>query len=100
MCRPELHRQKQCAPAAIVRHHAAHEATIGLRQAKSVNNISEQDHRAIKRIVRPMVESKTTRSARILIAGIETVRVIRKGQLACPEEKALSAARQMYSLTY
>lgn len=47
-----------------------------------------------------MVEFKTTRSARILIAGIETVHVIRKGQLACPEEKALCAARQFYSLTY
>ncbi len=44
--------------------------TLELRQSKYLNNIVEQDHRAIKRIVRPMPGFKSFRSARILIAGI------------------------------
>jgi transposase-like protein len=45
---------------------------IELRQSKYLNNIVEQDHRAIKRIVRPMFGFKTFRCARAVIAGIET----------------------------
>jgi hypothetical protein len=39
----------------------------------------QQDHRAIKRIVRPMLGFKVFHCARILIAGIETMHMIRKG---------------------
>ena len=63
-----------------------------------VNNIVEQDHRAVKRIVRPMLGFKSFRSARALIAGIETMHMIRKGQLDCPKGQAASAASQFYSL--
>ena len=52
-----------------------------MRQIKYLNNIVEQDHRAIKRVVRPMLGFKTFRCARVLIAGIETMHMIRKGQL-------------------
>jgi len=45
---------------------------ILMRQKKYLNNIVEQDHRAIKRITRPMLGFKSFWSARILIAGIET----------------------------
>ena len=38
---------------------------IGLRQSKDLNNIVEQDHRTIKRIVRPMMGIKAFRCARI-----------------------------------
>ena len=47
-------------------------AHIQLRQCKYLNNIVEQDHRAIKRITRPMLGFKSFWSARIIIAGIET----------------------------
>ena len=36
--------------------------------------------------------------ARRLIAGIETMHMIKKGQLDAPKSKALSAADQFYSL--
>lgn len=36
---------------------------IGLRQSKYLNNLIEQDHRAVKRRVRPMLGFKTFRSA-------------------------------------
>lgn len=44
---------------------------ILIRQAKYLNNIVEQDHRAIKRIVRPMLGFKAFQSANSIIAGIE-----------------------------
>ena len=72
----------------------------GLSAEPSLNNIVEQDHRAIKRIARPMLGFKSFRCARVLIAGIETVHMIRKGQLDRPEGRATSAASQFYSLAF
>jgi putative transposase len=73
-------------------------ATIELRQSKYLNNLVEQDHRAIKRIVRPMLGFKDFDCARRLIAGIEKMHMIKKGQLDCPKSQALSAADPFYSL--
>jgi putative transposase len=50
-----------------------------LYAGKYLNNIIEQDHRAIKRIIQPMLGFQTFRCARILLAGIETTHVIKKG---------------------
>ena len=44
---------------------------ITLRQSKYLNNLVEQDHRAIKRRVRPMMGLKSFWSAAKIIAGIE-----------------------------
>jgi len=57
------------------------EGEIEIRQNKYLNNRIEGDHRFIKRIVRPMLGFKSFESARITIAGIETVNMIRKSQL-------------------
>jgi transposase-like protein len=73
-------------------------ATIELRQSKYLNNVVEQDHRAVKRRVRPMLGFKTFDTAASLIAGIETVHMIKKGQLGCPGGLAFSAADYFYSL--
>jgi transposase-like protein len=54
---------------------------IELRQAKYLNNIVEQDHRAIKRMTQPMPGFKSFWSAAITLAGIEIMHMIRKGQL-------------------
>jgi putative transposase len=67
---------------------------ILMRQNKYLNNIVEQDHRAIKRITRPMLGFKSFWSVRILIAGIETMHMIRKGQMDCPAGQTMSAAQQ------
>ena len=45
--------------------------SLVVRQAKYLNNIVEQEHRAIKRIVRPMLGFKAFQSAKSIIAGIE-----------------------------
>ena len=86
--------------AAIASIQADSGLTTMLRQSKYLNNIVEQDHRAIKRVTRPMLGFKTFRSARIIIAGIETMHMIRKGQLADTKYKASSAADQFYSLAF
>lgn len=71
---------------------------ILMRQNKYLNNIVEQDHRAIKRITRPMLGFKSFWSAQIIIAGIETMHMIRKGQMDCLAGRTMSAAQQFYSL--
>lgn len=86
--------------AAIQSVKADSGADIEMRQIKYLNNIVEQDHRAIKRIVRPMMGFKSNRCARIILAGIETMHMIRKGQLDHPKGRAMSAASQFYSLAY
>ena len=75
-------------------------ADIQLRQSKYLHNIVEQDHRAIKRIVRPMHGFKSLRSASIIIAGIETMHMIKKGQFDRPNALASTAASQFYSLAF
>ena len=50
---------------------------IELRQLKYLNNMLEQDHRAVKRRTRPMLGFKTFRSAAKIIAGIETMHTIK-----------------------
>jgi putative transposase len=44
--------------AAIVSYNADHDTDIEIRQVKYLNNIVEQDHRAIKRMVRAMLGFK------------------------------------------
>ena len=52
-----------------------------LRQLKYVNNIVEQDHRRIKRLVRPGLGFKAMSTARQIICGYEIFAMIRKGQV-------------------
>jgi putative transposase len=71
---------------------------IEIRQSKYLNNLIEQDHRAIKRIVRPMLGFKSFRSASITLQGIELMHRIKKGQMAFGNHQNLSVAGQFYSL--
>ena len=86
--------------AAIEGLRADSGADIELRQSKYLNNIVEQDHRAIKHIARPMLVFKSFRCASILLAGIETMHMIKKGQLDRPNAQASTAASQFYSLAF
>ena len=63
--------------AAIEGLRAASGADIELRRSNYLNNIVEQDHLAIKRIVRPMMGSKSFWCAVKILAGIETMHMIR-----------------------
>ena len=52
-----------------------------LRQIKYLNNIVEQDHRRIKRLVRPGLGFKSLTTARATIAGYEAMAMIIKRQV-------------------
>ncbi|TXK96827.1 IS6 family transposase, partial [Methylococcaceae bacterium CS5] len=69
---------------------------IVIRQCKYLNNIIEQDHRNIKRITRPMLGFKNFYSAQKTLAGIELMKMIKKGQMIGAD--GLSPAGQFYSL--
>lgn len=86
--------------AAITSIQADSGLPFEMRQSKYLNNLVEQDHRAIKRITRSMLGFKSFRCARILIAGIEVMHMIRKDQLGGIEDRASSAANQSHSLSF
>ncbi|WP_027156483.1 IS6 family transposase [Methylobacter luteus] len=71
---------------------------IEIRQSKYLSNRIEQDHRAIKRIVRPMLAFKTFASARCTLRGIELMHMIKKGQMLMIDGQSLSTAEQFYAL--
>jgi len=72
------------------------EADFEIRQNKCLNNIVEQDHRAIKRMARPMLGFKSFRSAAAILAGVELMHMNRKGQLLATGK--LRPVQQFYSL--
>jgi putative transposase len=76
---------------------AERETPIKIRQIKYLNNVVEQDHRAIKRITRPMLEFKDFDCARVILSGIETMHMIKKWQMKSLGKIPLSAAQQFYS---
>jgi transposase-like protein len=75
------------------------EEAITIRQSKYLNNLIEQDHRNIKRRSRPMLGFKSFRRAQTVLAGIELIHMIRKGQYQHPESEGLSPAEQFYLLS-
>jgi len=52
-----------------------------LRKVKYLNNIIEQDHRFIKRKLKPMLGFDSFKTAQKTICGIEAMHMIRKGQV-------------------
>src|SRR5512143_3798953 len=71
---------------------------LEIRQSKYLNNRVEQDHRSVKRIVRPMLGFNSFHSARVTLQGIELMHMIKKGQMIVAQGQNLSAAGQFYSL--
>jgi putative transposase len=71
---------------------------VEVRQVKYLNNIVEQDHRAVKRKTRPMLGFKSFHAAANVLAGIELMHMIRKGQMAMAGCEGLSFAKQFFAL--
>jgi putative transposase len=67
---------------------------IRIRQSAYLNNRVEQDHRAIKRRVRPMLGFKSMSSARVILGGIEMIHMMRKGQAKYARNPQPSLAEQ------
>ena len=71
-----------------------------LRQVKVLNNIVEQDHRRIKRLVRPGLGFKSFVSASQTIAGYEAMAMIRKGQVVGAPANDMSAQRDFIATLF
>jgi putative transposase len=85
--------------AAIKRDNEEQGTTIHIRQVKYLNNIVEQDHRAVKRITRSMLGFKAFDAAQDTLVGIELMHMLKKGQLRMEAgNEDLTAAEQFYSL--
>ena len=63
------------------------------------SNIVEQDHRAVKRVTRPMLGFKSFDAAQDTLVGIELMHMIKKRQMVVEAgEESLTAAALFYSL--
>jgi putative transposase len=65
---------------------------------KYLNNIVEQDHRAVRRITKPMVGFQSFHAAKSILAAIGLIHMIGKGQLMFASTEDLSFADQFYAL--
>jgi transposase-like protein len=72
---------------------------IRIPQRRYLNNRIEQDHRAVKRRVRPMLGFKSKNGARAIIGGNEMIYMMRKGQANYACNPSLSLAEQFERLT-
>jgi putative transposase len=84
--------------AAIRNYNQEHGTHIAIRQVKYLNNIIEQDHRAVKRIARPTLGFKSFEAAKRILAGVELMHMIRKQQWEGGAAQGLTAAAQFYLL--
>ena len=84
--------------AALDQPNAQRNISIKIRQVKYLNNIVEHDHRAVKRVTRPMLGFKLFRAAQAVLAGIELMHMIRKGQFSMAGCDGMSIAEQFYTL--
>jgi putative transposase len=85
--------------AAIKSYNEEHGTAIIIRKIKYLNNIVEQDHRAVKRVTRPMLGFKSFDAAQGTLAGIELMHMIKKKQLMVEAGgEGLTAAEQFYTM--
>jgi putative transposase len=85
--------------AAIKSYNQEHGTAIAIRQVKYLNNIVEQDHRAVKRVTRPMLGFKSFHAARRTLVGIERMHMMKKTQgVGAEGNDAPRAAEQCSSL--
>ena len=84
--------------AGIKRYNQENRKRIKIRQCKYLNNIVEQDHRFIKKKIRPMLGFKSFESASITLGGIETIHMIHKGQMKQKAGQHQTSVQQFHSL--
>jgi putative transposase len=84
--------------AAICGYNTEFGTAILIRQMKYLNNVVEQDHRAVKRVNRPMLGFQSFEAAHAALVGIELMHMIRKGQLEGRGELGHTPAKQFYAL--
>ena len=73
------------------------EVKILIRQLKYLSNIVEQDHRAVKRITKPMFRFESIHAAKSILAGIKLVLIIRQAQLTFAGAEEISLADKFFA---
>ncbi|USL11055.1 IS6 family transposase [Bacillus bombysepticus] len=71
---------------------------IQIRKIKYLNNIVEQDHRFIKKRVRSMLGLKSFRTAKQILAGVEAVHMMKKGQTLQGEKSVRNQVNLIHQL--
>src|SRR5207302_8434230 len=71
--------------AAIKSYNAEHGTAIEIRKVKYLNNIVEQDHRAVKRVTRPILEFEPFAAAQDTLGAIELRHMMMKRHLVAAE---------------
>jgi putative transposase len=85
--------------AAIKSYNEEYGTAIIIRKRKYLNNVVEQDHRAVKRVTRPMLGFKSFDAAQDTLVGIELMHMIKKRQMVVEAgEESLTAAELFYAL--
>jgi putative transposase len=87
-----------CDMTGRLRDGSRREKPIRIRQSRYLNNRIEQDHRAIKRRMRPRFGFQTVGSARAILGGIEMIHMMRKQQAKYACNQRLSLADQFERL--
>jgi putative transposase len=84
--------------AVIKRYNEEYGTAIIIRRLKYLNNLVEQDHRAVKRVTRPMLGFKSFDAAQVTLAGIELMHMLKKQQMMESGDEGLTVAQQFYAL--
>ena len=87
-----------CGMTDRLRDGSRREKSIRIRQSRYLNNCIEQDHRAIKRRMRPMFGFQTGGSGRVILGGTEIIHMMRKQQAKYACNQQLSLADQFERL--
>ena len=84
--------------AGIKAYNKENDRRIEIRQCKYLNNVVEQDHRFIKRKTKLVMGFKNFYSAQKTLAGVELVRMLKKGQLRYSSQSNKTPAEEFYAL--
>jgi pimeloyl-ACP methyl ester carboxylesterase len=85
--------------AIMKRYNQEYGTAMVIRQGKYLNNIVEQDHRAVKRITRPMLGLKSFDAAQGTLAGVALIRMLQQRQrMVEAGDESLTAFEQFYAL--
>ncbi|WP_131799038.1 DDE-type integrase/transposase/recombinase, partial [Bacillus mycoides] len=73
-----------------------------IRTVRYLNNIVEQDHRFIKKRVRPMLGLKPFKTATSILSGVEAMHMIKKEQIDLRDQSVQNQKEfihQLFGLT-
>jgi len=85
--------------AAIKRYNAENDTALTIRQRAYLKNVVEQDHRAVKRLTRPLLGLTSFAAAQDTQAGIELMHMRKPRQMVVAEgDKGRTMIELFYSL--